>query len=70
MCSPGTEVVYEGKIYPGHCINSTSETYEGDQWVNAELIVGGDSLEIHIINGDTVLQYTQPQVGVGVCGKI
>jgi hypothetical protein len=66
MCSPGTEVVYEGKIYPGHCINSTSETYEGDQWVNAELIVLGDSLVIHMINGDTVLQYTQPQVGGGV----
>ena len=66
MCSPGTEVVYEGKIYPGHCINSTSETYEGDQWVSAELIVLGDSLVTHLINGDTVLQYTQPQVGGGV----
>lgn len=66
MCSPGTEVVYDGKIYPGHCINSTSETYEGDQWVSAELIVMGDSLVIHMINGDTVLQYTQPQIGGGV----
>ena len=66
MCSPGTEVVYDGKIYPGHCINSSSETYEGDQWVSAELIVLGDSLVIHMINGDTVLQYTQPQVGGGV----
>jgi hypothetical protein len=66
MCSPGTEVVYEGKIFPGHCINSSSETYEGDQWVSAELIVLGDSLVTHIINGDTVLQYTQPQVGGGV----
>jgi hypothetical protein len=66
MCSPGTEVVYGGKIYPGHCINSSSETYEGDQWVSAELIVLGDSLVFHIINGDTVLQYMQPQVGGGV----
>lgn len=66
MCSPGTEVVYDGKIYPGHCINSTSETYFGDQWVKAELIVFGDSLVIHMINGDTVLQYTQPQIGGGV----
>jgi hypothetical protein len=66
MCSPGTEVVYDGKIYPGHCINSSSETYEGDQWVSAELIVLGDSLVVHMINGDTVLQYTQPQVGGGV----
>ena len=66
MCSPGTEVVYEGKIFPGHCINSNSPTFEGDQWVKAELIVFGDSLVVHIINGDTVLQYTQPQIGGGV----
>lgn len=66
MCSPGTEVVYNGKMYPGHCINSTSETYFGDQWVLAELIVFGDSLVIHMINGDTVLQYTKPQIGGGV----
>lgn len=66
MCSPGTEIVYQGKIYPGHCLNSTSETYEGDQWVHAELIVFGDSLVMHLINGDTVLQYSQPQVGGGV----
>jgi hypothetical protein len=66
MCSPGTEVVYEGKIFPGHCINSTSPTFEGDQWVRAELIVFGDSLVMHLINGDTVLQYTQPQIGGGV----
>lgn len=66
MCSPGTDVVYEGQIDPRHCINSSSETYEGDQWVKAELIVLGDSLVTHLINGDTVLQYTQPQIGGGV----
>ena len=66
MCSPGTEVVYEGRIHPGHCINSSSETYEKDVWVTAELIVMGDSLVIHKINGDTVLQYSQPQIGGGV----
>jgi len=66
MCSPGTDVVYEGKVDPRHCINSTSETYYGDQWVTAELIVRGDSLVTHIINGETVLEYTKPQVGGGV----
>lgn len=66
MCSPGTDVVYKGKIDPRHCINSSSKTYEGDQWVRAELIVLGDSLITHIINGDTVLQYSQPQIGGGV----
>lgn len=66
MCSPGTHIVYQGKLDPRHCINSSSKTYEGDQWVSAELIVWGDSLVQHIINGDTVLQYSKPQVGGGV----
>ena len=66
MCSPGTEVVYNGKIDPRHCINSTSETYARDQWVRAEAIVLGDSLVTHIVEGDTVLQYTQPQIGGGI----
>ncbi|MEM9831263.1 MAG: DUF1080 domain-containing protein [Bacteroidota bacterium] len=66
MCSPGTDVIYQGQIDPRHCISSSSETYDGDQWVQAELIVLSDSLVTHIINGDTVLQYTQPQVGGGV----
>ena len=69
MCSPGTEVMQKGQIVPSHCINSSSKTYEGDQWVNAELIVMGDSLVTHIINGDTVLQYSKPQIGGGVANR-
>lgn len=63
MCSPGTKIVYNGKLDERHCINSSSRTYEGDQWVKAELIVLGDSLITHIINGDTVMKYSKPQVG-------
>lgn len=66
MCSPGTDVVYKGRIDPRHCIESSSKTYDGEQWVRAELIVLGDSLITHIINGDTVLQYSKPQIGGGV----
>jgi hypothetical protein len=69
MCSPGTDVVYQGKIDPRHCINSTSKTYANDQWITAELIVRGDSLVTHIINGETVLEYTQPQIGGGVANR-
>lgn len=69
MCSPGTEVMQKGKIVPSHCINSSSKTYDGDQWVNGELIVLGDSLITHIINGDTVLQYSKPQIGGGVVNR-
>lgn len=66
MCSPGTDVVYKGKIDERHCIESASKTYKIEEWVKAELIVLGDSLITHIINGDTVLQYSKPQIGGGV----
>jgi hypothetical protein len=66
MCSPGTEIEYQGKLYEDHCLNSTSKTYDKDEWVRAELIVLGDSLVTHIINGDTVLQYSKPTMGGGV----
>lgn len=69
MCSPGTNVVYKGKIAADHCINSSSKTYDGDQWVKAELIVLGDSLVTHIINGDTVLKYSKPQIGGDVANR-
>lgn len=69
MCSPGTNVVYQGKLAASHCIDSHSKTYDGDQWVKAELIVLGDSLVKHIINGDTVLQYSKPQIGGGVANR-
>ncbi|WP_460920040.1 3-keto-disaccharide hydrolase [Pontibacter brevis] len=69
MCSPGTEVFYKGEMDPRHCINSSSETYEWDQWVRADMIVLGDSLVTHLINGDTVLQYTRPQIGGGVANN-
>lgn len=66
MCSPGTDVVFEGEIDPRHCINSSSEKYPYDQWVSGELIVYRDSLVKHIVEGDTVLQYSKPTIGGGV----
>lgn len=69
MCSPGTNVVYNGKLDETHCINSKSKTYDGDQWVKAEIIVLGDSLITHIINGENVLQYSKPQIGGGVVNR-
>lgn len=69
MCSPGTEIVINGKIAASHCVNSSSKTYDGEQWVRAELIVLGDSLITHIINGDTVLRYSKPQIGGGVVNR-
>ncbi len=66
MCSPGTEIVYQGELYKDHCLESSSKTFDKDEWVKAELIVLGDSLITHIINDDTVLQYSKPTMGGGV----
>ncbi|HKS58655.1 MAG TPA: DUF1080 domain-containing protein [Steroidobacteraceae bacterium] len=66
MCSPGTEVVYQGSIYPKHCLDSASKTYDGDQWVQMELLVLGAAQITHFVNGEKVLEYSLPQIGGGV----
>jgi hypothetical protein len=65
LCTPGTNVVMDGKLVTRHCINSTSKTYEGDQWVRVEVLVHGDELVRHMVEGVTVLEYTKPQIGGG-----
>jgi hypothetical protein len=62
LCTPGTNVVMKDSLFTPHCINSTSKTYHGDQWVEAEAIVLGDSMITHVINKDTVLTYYKPQL--------
>ena len=68
MCSPGTEIVFQGKQYEDHCLNSTSKTYGKDEWVRAELIVLGDfniapdDRDVHdplVWNEDSILTSTQ-----------
>jgi hypothetical protein len=45
-----------------HCTNSSSPFFYGDDWITAEVEVRGNEVIYHIINGDTVLQYNQPQL--------
>lgn len=65
LCTPGTNVVINGKLFTTHCLNSTSKTYDGDQWVRVEVEVLGDTSVRHMIDGKTVLEYQQPQIGGG-----
>jgi hypothetical protein len=65
LCTPGTHVVMNGKLETTHCINSSSKTYDGDQWVRAEIEVHGGGQVVHRVNGETVLRYEQPQIGGG-----
>jgi hypothetical protein len=65
LCTPGTNVVMNGKLHTAHCTNSTSKTYDGDQWVRVEVEMHGDEVVRHIIDGQTVLEYEKPQIGGG-----
>lgn len=62
VCTPGTNIVMNGELILDHCINSSSGFFFGDEWVTAELEVRGNEVLYHVVNGDTVLQYNQPQL--------
>jgi hypothetical protein len=66
VCTPGTEVVHRGKLLPTHCLDSASKTFDGDQWVRAEMIVLGSGPITHLVNGESVLEYSLSQYGGGV----
>jgi 3-keto-disaccharide hydrolase len=65
MCSPGTEVFHNGAMVKSHCLNSTSQTYRGDQWVRVEAEVLGSERVRHMVDGKVVLEYTNLQIGGG-----
>jgi Domain of Unknown Function (DUF1080) len=65
VCTPGAHVVMNGQLHTPHCTNSTSLTYDGDQWVRVEVLVHGDEMIRHTIDGKTVLEYSKPQIGGG-----
>ena len=62
LCTPGTHVVYNGVLHTPHCTESTSKTYRGEEWITVELVVLGSDTIHHIVEGDTVLTYSSPQI--------
>jgi hypothetical protein len=62
LCTPGTNVVIGGKLITQHCTSSKSKTYRGDDWVTVEIEARGDKLIRHIMDGETVLEYNEPQL--------
>ena len=65
LCTPGTNVVMNGQLETRHCINSSSKTFDGDQWVRVEIEVHGGGEIVHKVNGETVLRYEKAQIGGG-----
>lgn len=63
ICTPGTTIFYKGSQSFEHCINSSSKYYYDGEWVTLDIVVHGGKYICHIINGDTVLSYSNPQIG-------
>ncbi|MEC8558250.1 MAG: DUF1080 domain-containing protein [Planctomycetota bacterium] len=64
LCTPGTNVVMNGKLHRPHCTSSTSKTYHGEQWVTVEVEVRGSGTVKHSIDGEVILEYSKPQLDV------
>ncbi|MBL8889058.1 MAG: DUF1080 domain-containing protein [Planctomycetaceae bacterium] len=62
LCTPGTNVVLNGKLFLPHCTSSKSKTYHGEQWVTVEVEVRGGKTIKHLIDGEVVLEYSEPQL--------
>ncbi|WP_347331745.1 3-keto-disaccharide hydrolase [Marinimicrobium locisalis] len=65
LVTPGSHAVYQGELREDHIIESSSETYHGDQWVTAEVEVHGDDLAIHRVEGEEVIRYSGMQLDDG-----
>lgn len=70
LCTPGSNVVMNGKLHTAHCTNSTSKTYDGEQWVRVEVEVHADERVRHIVEGVSVLEYAKPQMGGGAVAPV
>jgi hypothetical protein len=70
LCTPGTHVVINGQLVTQHCTTSSAPTFDGDQWVRVELeVLGGDVIR-HLVNGQVVMEYSQPQMGGGQASPV
>ena len=62
LCTPGTHVVMHGALITEHCIVTSTKTYPPREWVTMEVEVHGNGVIKHMVNGEVVAQYEQPQL--------
>jgi hypothetical protein len=62
VCTPGTNMVMNGKLILDHCTSSASKTFRDEQWVTVEVEVRGGEVIRHFVNGEKVLEYNLPQL--------
>jgi hypothetical protein len=62
MCSPGTNVVMEGKLVTTHCINSKTPAGPNGVWTVFEVEVQPGGEVIQKVNGVETIRYSQVQL--------
>ena len=65
VCTPGTQIVLDGKLTKKHCIKSNGPTFAGEDWVTVEVEVRGSDSIKHIVDGKVIMEYTNPQLDDG-----
>jgi hypothetical protein len=63
ICTPGMHINLADTLTETHCIDSDSKANMLGEWVTVEIIVFGDSIIHHLVEGDTVLTYSKPVIG-------
>jgi hypothetical protein len=63
ICTPGTTVFIKGSFTNEHCLSSNSKNYYDNEWVNLDIVVHKGKSVFMVIDGDTVLAISHPQVG-------
>jgi hypothetical protein len=62
MCSPGTNVVMNGKLETTHCINSKYPADPNGQWIRFEVEVSREGVVTQKVNGKTAIVYSDVQL--------
>lgn len=62
VCTPGTLLIYNGKLDRRHCIKSTSKTFPIGQWIALEMEVRGHEKMVFRVNGEAVFELENPQL--------
>ena len=62
VCTPGTDLFYDGKFTKKHIVKSSGPTLPADEWVAVEVEVHGNEEIIYRVRGEEVLRYKNPQL--------
>ena len=59
VCTPGTHIFIKNELVKDHCISSSSEGVDKDEWVTMEVEVNNGQFK-HWVNGELVMEYSDP----------